>query len=125
VDPLEAFIRAGMTSVRACCRTGHGIIGASFREVPSVAADAARAACRQMAAHGLTGVLGLGRPSMPLLEVPVAESRTGMVVVGGLNPVAALAEAGIRLTLHSLAGLEDLGRFVDINTLGDSLAGRL
>jgi repressor of nif and glnA expression len=111
VDPLEAFIRAGMTNVRECARTGNGIIGASLREVPSVALEDVRRIRRQMDALGLSAILAIGKPNRPLLDIPVAEGRTGMVVIGGLNPIAALHEAGIPVTIKSLAGLEDFKSF--------------
>ena len=113
LDPLEAFIQAGMTSVRDCARTGTGLIGASFREVPAAAVDEVRGIRKALEKRGLGGVLAVGEPSQPLLDIPVAEGRAGMVVVGGLNPIAAAHEAGIRLSMVSLAGLEDFETFVN------------
>src|SRR4030042_4607333 len=37
IDPLEIFVKGGMTSVGQAVLTGNGRIGASFREVPSIA----------------------------------------------------------------------------------------
>ena len=37
---------------------------------------------------GLGGIMLFGRPGQPLLEIPVAPGRVGVVVVGGLNPLA-------------------------------------
>jgi hypothetical protein len=113
LDPLEAFIRAGMTSVRDCARTGSGLIGASFREVPAAAVDEIRGISKAMGKCGLGGVLSVGDPSRPLLDIPVAEGRAGMIVVGGLNPIAAAHEAGIRLSMVSLAGLENFDSFMN------------
>jgi repressor of nif and glnA expression len=111
LDPLEAFIRAGMTRVRDCVQEGSGIIGASFREIPSAAADDAKRIAEAMKAHGLGGVMAIGSPNRPLLDIPVAEGRTGIIVIGGLNPVAAVHESGIRVSMISLAGLEDIRSF--------------
>lgn len=111
LDPLEAFIRAGMTQVRECARKGSGIIGASFREIPSVAIDSVRRIEKGMETHGLAGILALGKPNQPLLDIPVAEGRAGMIVTGGLNPIAAVHEAGIQVTMKSLVGLEDINTF--------------
>ena len=36
---LELFVQAGRTSVRECARSGNGVIGASFREIPAVARE--------------------------------------------------------------------------------------
>jgi repressor of nif and glnA expression len=111
VDPLETFIRAGMTDVRESARSGSGIITASFREIPSVALDDARRVFDRLQRAGMGGVLMIGRPGQPLLDIPVAEGRTGFIVVGGLNPVAAVVEAGIPCELKSLSGLEEFSGF--------------
>lgn len=113
LDPLEAFIRADMTRVRAGIERRSGIIGASFREVPSVAVKELVRLQKEMAARGLDGLLLVGKPNRPLLDIPVGEGRTGIVVMGGLNPVAAVHEAGVRLSMFSLAGLEEYSAFED------------
>jgi repressor of nif and glnA expression len=119
LDPLETFIQAGMTRVRECSRTGTGVIGASFREVPSVAlADVTRLQ-KRMAACGLGGILGVGYPNQPLFDIPVSEGRTGIVVVGGLNPIAAIHEAGAPVEIQSLAGLEEFGHFQPFDLVRD------
>ncbi len=111
VDPLETFIRAGMTDVRGAASKGTGVITASFREIPSVALDAARKVFDRLQRAGMGGILMIGRPGQPLLDIPVAEGRTGFIVVGGLNPLAAVVEAGIPCELKSLSGLEEFSRF--------------
>ncbi|MBN1671794.1 MAG: DUF128 domain-containing protein [Kiritimatiellae bacterium] len=122
VDPLEIFITAGRTQVLRCAETGSGIIGASLREVPSAALDDVVRIRGRMQACGLGGILMIGRPNAALLDVPVPEGRTGIVVVGGLNPLAALHEAGIPLTIQPLAGLEHIDAFVPFEDL--ALKGR-
>ena len=117
IDPLEFFINANMTRVRECAKTGSGMIGASFREVPSVALDEVRRIGREMERHGLGGILALGKPNQPLLDIPVAEGLSGMIVLGGMNPIAALHEAGAKVTIQSLAGLEDFGSFQPFQAL--------
>lgn len=119
IDPLEFFINAGMTRVRDCARTGTGVLGASFREIPSVAAEDVRRIRAEMEKHGLGGIVAIGRPNQPLLDIPVAEGRSGMIVLGGLNPIAALHEAGVRVSIQSLAGLEDFGSFVPFQKVRD------
>lgn len=111
VDPLGVFVGAGMTGVRECARTGSGIIGASFREIPSAAISTLRDIQKKMQDRGLAGILAIGNPNQPLLDIPVAEGRTGVIVMAGLNPLAAIHEAGIPSTLRSLTALEDFGRF--------------
>lgn len=117
LDPLEFFINARMTSVRQCALTGNGIIGASFREIPSIALEKVHALIAKMERLGLGGVLAVGRPNKPLLNIPVAEGRTGIVVTGGLNPIATLREVGAQVSIKSLMGLEDFKSFLPFHTI--------
>ena len=117
LDPLELFIRAKMTSVRACEQTGNGRVGASFREFPSVALPAVLKIRDQLRLLGLDGILAVGVPNQPLYGIPVGEGRTGLVVLGGLNPAAALEEAGLASENRSLAGLLEYTKFPEFRHL--------
>ena len=113
VDPLKLFIVAKMTKVLEYAQSGSGIIGASFREFPSVAYDRVMEVLTVLREkYSLDGIVTIGRPNMPLLDIPVGEGRTGMIVIGGLNPLAALHEAGVPVTIHPLRGLEDIRTFI-------------
>lgn len=115
LDPLEVFIRADMTRVRNAVLRGSGIVCASFREVPAVSVEQIRRVELKMKSHGLGGILVIGRPSQPLFDIPVSEGYCGIVVMGGLNPIAAVREAGIRVSTQSLAGLLDFDRLVPVH----------
>ena len=117
LDPLEAFIRAGMTQVRECVRTDSGVIGVSFREIPAASVPAVRRIKEEMDGQGLDGIMAIGTPNQPLFEIPVGEGRAGLIVSGGLNPIAALWEARMEVTFHSLAEVEDITQFVDFHDL--------
>lgn len=112
VNPHKLFIGSGMTSVGKCAVSGSGVIGVSFREFPSVALEKARSLVHQLRRMNLNGVIMVGQPNRPVLDIPVGDGRTGMVVVDGLNPIAAACEAGIPVELHPLSGLEDCASFV-------------
>lgn len=116
-DPLELFIRAKMTRVRACVETGNGRVGASFREFPSVALPAVLKVRDQLRLMGLDGIVAVGMPNQPLYGIPVGEGRTGLVVLGGLNPAAALEEAGLPGQNRSLAGLLEYRQFPEFRHL--------
>ena len=120
LDPLEIFISGHMTSVREIVATGAGIIGASFREIPAVAVAKARKVAAKLDAIGLGGILAIGKPNRPLLEMPVPQGRAGLIVVGGLSPLAAVEEAGIPTDNHALTGLfefKDLMPYQELATL--------
>jgi len=111
IDPLEAFIRSVMTDYVGATRTGNGLIGASFREVPADSRNQVLELAQRMERIGLGGVYLVGWPGRPLLEVPVSEGRLGLVVIGGLNPVAILEEEGIKVRrTGALAGLIEYNR---------------
>jgi len=109
LDPIEIFIKARMTSVGEAARTGSGIIGASFREVPAVALPRVRKVVRRMDEVGMGGLVVVGEPSRPLAEIPVGQGRAGVIVAAGLNPVAAIHEAGIPTENRAMARLCEFG----------------
>lgn len=107
LDPLEVFIQANMTRVREVILTGNGILCAGFREIPSAALEDARAIARKMHKAGLGGIVELGQPNQPVLGVPVSAGHAGLIVYGGLNPIALLRESGLPVVIKSMAGLEN------------------
>ena len=112
LDPMEIFAKADMTRVSNVVRTGSGIVGASFREIPSVAVDDVWRIENVLREKGLGSIMLIGRPNQPLLDIPVADGRCGMIVSAGLNPVAAVQEAGIDATMRPLAGLQEFRTLV-------------
>jgi len=112
IDPLEIFIKGGMTSVSQVVHTGSGKIGASFREIPSVAIPKIDSLRKKLNDIGLGGILMVGRPNQPLLDIPVSEGRTGMIVAGGLNPLAVVEESGIRTKNIAMKTLFDFDQLI-------------
>ncbi|HVN70831.1 MAG TPA: DUF128 domain-containing protein, partial [Desulfomonilia bacterium] len=121
LDPLEVFIRSGMTNYLGAVRTGSGRIGASFREFPTASRDRVEDLAKQLSKIGLGGFMRIGRPGQTLLEIPVGEGRFGAIVIGGLNPVAILEENGVRVHSRALAGLIDFKRLFHYSELGKKL----
>lgn len=118
LDPLEVFIRSKMTDVRGVLSSGKGKVMASFREIPAISKEKAEAALKKAEEAGLGSAWMIGKPSQPLLGVPVGMGRVGIVVLGGLNPIAAVEEAGIETRSQALTTLfnyKDLKSFWDIN----------
>ncbi|MFA4836257.1 MAG: NrpR regulatory domain-containing protein, partial [Dehalococcoidia bacterium] len=110
IDPLEVFIRSGMTDYVGAIKTGNGRIGAGFREFPAESYDLVEELARKLQNVGLGGFMKIGRPGQALLEIPVSEGRVGAIVIGGLNPVAILEETGVRVYSRALAGLIDFNK---------------
>lgn len=117
LDPLEIFIKSRMTAVSAAIAGKTGRILASFREIPLVCAEKARKLARTLEERGIRGILLIGSPNTPLLEVPVGIDKTGIVVVGGLNPVAVLEESGISTESRAMSALVDYSLLVPFSEL--------
>jgi len=59
----------------------------------------------------------MGEPSQPVCEIPIALNRVGMVLMGGLNPVAAAEEQGIEaenLAMSTVMEYRDLVNFKEV-----------
>jgi repressor of nif and glnA expression len=120
LDPLEIFIRSKMTDVIHAVKKHSGRILASFREVPVVGVEEAKSIAERMALIGIGGILLIGNPNQPLLEMPVGIDKAGMIVVGGLNPVAALEEAGISTESKAMSTLYEYSKLISFK---DALKG--
>jgi HTH-type transcriptional regulator, global nitrogen regulator NrpRI len=109
LDPSEQYIRARMTSVSQAAGTGNGKILANFREIPALARALVEKKIAQLKKAGIGGVYALGNTSEPICQIAVGVNRAGMVLYGGLNPVAAVVEAGIEVENIAESGLIDFG----------------
>ena len=116
LDPLEIFITGRLTDVREASTTGSGKVGASFREIPSVALPRALELIDRMKSYHLNGVIAVGDPSQPLLEIAVPLGRVGLVVVGGLTPTAALVEGDVPVQNRAMATAVDFARLKPVWT---------
>lgn len=110
LDPLEIFIRGKMTDVKGAVRKKSGRILASFREIPTICRDSALELAKELKRKGIGGVLHIGEPNNPVFEVPVGIERVGMVIVGGLNPIAAVEEAGIPTESKAMSTLYEFSQ---------------
>lgn len=120
LDPSEIFIKANMTSVREAVLTGNGEILANFREIPAVCRPIADGVVRGLSGAGLGGLLLMGNTSENVCEVPVNLNKIGVVLIGGLNPIAAAREAGIEAENRSMSTVmeyKDLVRYEELLNL--------
>lgn len=112
LDPIVVFIKSRMTSVIDAVRHRAGNVLASFREIPVVSIEKAVQLQEKLNSIGIGGILLIGNPNQPLFEMPVGMNKTGMVIVGGLNPVAALQEAGIPTESTAMAILKEYSELI-------------
>lgn len=105
LDPSEIFISGRKTSVDEVARKGEGKILANFREIPAVSVPLASQLFDQLEQAGINRPVAIGQPGRPVCEMAVGLNKVGIVLAGGLNPVAAAVEAGISVTSRAMSGL--------------------
>lgn len=105
LDPSEAFIRAKMTSVGEVATKGEGKILANFREVPAPCGPLLEEVVRRLKAVGIGGVVSIGEVGGAVCEIPVDQNRIGVILMGGLNPVACAQEAGVEADNYAMSTL--------------------
>ncbi|MBN2098957.1 MAG: DUF128 domain-containing protein [Dehalococcoidia bacterium] len=112
LDPSEQYMRASMTSVGEAARTGNGRILANFRELPAPSRPIVEETVGLLKEIGINGVYVLGQTGEPVCQIALGANRIGMVLLGGMNPVAAAVEAGVEVDNFSESGLIDFERLV-------------
>jgi len=117
LDPTEIFIMAKMTSVGEVARRGEGNILANFREIPALCRPMAQQVVAKLKEAGIGGILVMGDTSEPVCEVSVEPNKIGIILIGGLNPVAAAQEAGIEAENRAMSTVmeyQDLIKFHEL-----------
>jgi repressor of nif and glnA expression len=117
LDPSEIFITSRMTSVQQVVRDGEGKVLANFREIPALCRTLAEEVIAGLKEAGIGGLLVMGDTSQSVGEVTVELNKIGMIILGGLNPVAAAVEAGIEAENHAMSTVidyRDLKKFKEL-----------
>ncbi len=117
LDPSEVFIRARMTDVQGVVREGEGKVLANFRELPARCQTLTEEITQKLKDAGLGGVIKMGNPSEEVCGISVGLNRVGMILLGGLTPVAAVTEAGIEVENQAMSTLLDYQDLVEFQEL--------
>jgi len=117
LDPSEVFIRARMTSVNGAAKKGEGKILANFREIPALCRGIAEQVVVGLKEAAMGGLLVMGNTSEPVCEIPVELNRIGMILLGGMNPVAAAEEAGVEAENHGMSTIMEYGDLIKFQEL--------
>lgn len=108
IDPISVMISHGSTSVLEVAHKGNGTITANLRECHMEAEPRIFETLDTLNEAGFSGVLEVGIPNTPVLGVPVTPNYTGIAMVGGTNPAAAIMETGKQVEINSMKGLIDI-----------------
>jgi hypothetical protein len=117
LDPSEIFISGKMTSVRQVVEEGEGKILANFREIPFISLSLVEDIVAQFRQIGIEGVLSMGTIGHPICQTSVDAQKVGMILIGGLNPVAYIHEKGFEVDNHAMSAVmefDELRRIWDI-----------
>ncbi len=110
LDPSEVFIRGKMTDVTGAAKNGDGKVLGNFAEVPGQCRPLAEDMMAKLKEAGLGSLMVMGKPGEPVCEVPVDPNRVGVLMLGGLNPVAAAEEAGIQAENAAISSVVEYSR---------------
>lgn len=109
IDPMKIFMSRGMTSVRQAIHRGSGRVLANIREIPVSARDRMEEVLSRAEEIGIGGLVR----GEKLFRHPVVSGRIKVPVYAGVNAVAAVEEAGIRIETHPVSHImrfEDMKR---------------
>jgi len=126
IDPSEIFILGKMTSVDQVASVGKGNILANFREVPAACRGLVDKIRSRLQEAGIDGIFSIGKVSEPVCQVPVDLNRVGIILLGGLNPVACAHELGIDVDNQSMStvmNFRELRPFSEIRNHSTIIAG--
>lgn len=114
LDPSEIFIRGKMTSVSQVATEGEGKILANFREIPALSRNLVNRVIDDFDQAGIHGVLSIGNTGHPVCQTHVDMNKIGMILIGGLNPVAAACEAGFDVDNKAMSTVMEYEKMQDI-----------
>ena len=117
LDPSEAYIRARMTSALDAATTGSGRILANFREIPAPARPLVEEIVHKLAMAKVNGVVCMGHASEALCQIPVGVNKVGLILLGGMNPIAVAEEAGLEADSVANSGTVEFERLVSFESL--------
>jgi len=110
LDPSEVFIRGKMTDVSSAAKKGDGKVLGNFAEVPGQCRPLAEDMMAKLKEARLGSLMLMGKPGEPICEVSVDPNRVGVLLLGGLNPVAAAEEAGIQAENAAICAVVEYGQ---------------
>ncbi len=108
LDPHEIYLSKGLTSVNNSLKKS-GRILASLREIPYVARPETLDVLDETEEAGFS-ILKVGKPSELVYNAKVDRYHVGIVAPGGLNPIAAIKEAGISVEAKAVEMLMDISQ---------------
>ena len=106
-----------MTSVSRVASEGDGEILATYREIPAPCQMVVDSTISKLRKAGIEVVLTMGGIGEPVCETPVELNRIGIILLNGMNPVAAAVEAGIEVEDYGMKTVMEYKKLVKFQEL--------
>ena len=106
-----------MTSVGQAAEQGNGKILANFRGDTAACHPTVEKAVSLLREADREGLLLMRNTSEPVCEISVAPNKISMILLGGMNAVAAAEEAGIQADNHAMSTTIDYGDLIRFESL--------
>ncbi|MHC1635937.1 MAG: NrpR regulatory domain-containing protein [Candidatus Methanospirareceae archaeon] len=97
IYPEDIFLDLQMTSVTNVVKSGEGRVIASVIEVPEVARMGLEEVLDELDNAGFRCIIDISKPDAHLLGIPISRGRTGVAIISGVNPLAAIKEEGLKI----------------------------
>jgi hypothetical protein len=110
MDPSDIFLIGRMTNVTDAAARGEGKVLAGYYEIPMLSVGKAEELLQRLKNSNLISFAALARPGESICEVPFSSEKVGLVAMSGLNPAAAVAEAGLQVTTRAMSGIMEVAR---------------
>lgn len=110
IDPSDIFIAGKMTGVIQAAANGEGKVLAGYHEIPMLSAVKADELLQRLKNSKLITSAVLARPGEKICEIPYNHEKVGLITLSGLNPVAAVVEAGVEVVNRAMCGLMEVAR---------------
>ncbi|MDD5313289.1 MAG: NrpR regulatory domain-containing protein [Dehalococcoidia bacterium] len=108
IDPSNIFITGRMTEVKNAASVGEGKVLAGYQEIPMLSLARAEELLHRLNNHGLMCPAMLARSGEAVCEIPRNPDKVGLITLSGLNPAAAAAEAGIKISNMAMCGMMEI-----------------
>jgi HTH-type transcriptional regulator, global nitrogen regulator NrpRI len=119
IDPSVIFISSHLTGVRETAKSGEGMVMASYHEVPMFSRQGTEETLITLQTRGICRSFILGQYNEPVCDIPARPNRIGLVTFSGLNPIAAVAESGIKVTVKTMCGVMDIWQLKKFRQLSE------
>lgn len=107
IDPIKIFMSRRSTSVLNIMDTGEGTMLANVRYIPTSAREKADEILKKAGLSDMAGTITIGGSGEELFGAPADIGKSGIPIFVGVNTIAAVQEAGIKVNTYPISTILD------------------